>query len=292
MQFSLPPPLLAKLPTGLATWRPNLNLALRGVALLAAILLCWQLAGVLAQLINWQSRPPALVLPAPLTTDRGDSRNPLIRWFAHDEAAKATTPTDGLQLIAVIAGTHGVALLGGIEATPVAAQVGQEIRAGLRLAEVHADHVVFEQAGARSELAFPKGNEQTLISDQGSAPPAVTPVTANSAPVAGGSAPAQNATLSRGQLAGVAQGGNLGNWDKGLATFADGGIRVTAASEQPLAKLLNLRDGDILKRINDRDLNQIADVSLIYHHFSQSQDVTLSILRDGKPQQLHFDIQP
>lgn len=89
-----------------------------------------------------------------------------------------------------------------------------------------------------------------------------------------------------------AQRGNLSDWDKGLANFASGGIRVVDAEKQPLAQTLNLQNGDVIKSINDHDLNQLADVSLIYHYFSQSQNVNMTILRDGQPQQLHFDIQP
>jgi len=288
MQLSFPSSFSLRRPPGLSTWHLNPNQALRGVIILAALLLCWQTSGLLSQILGWQSTPPALVLPTAPAIDTGTARAALSRWFISTSPAQAANPTSGLELIAVVAGQRGVALISGIGPSPVAVSVGKDARPGQRLVEILPDRVVFEQAGVRSELAFPK-TPSALINpaDMAPAAPASTPVSADSEPV-----PTQSATISRGQLTGMAQGGNLGDWDKGLANFAGGGIRVTTASEQPLAKALNLRDGDILKRVNDRELKQLADVSLIYHYFSQSQEVNLTVLRDGKQQQLNFKIQP
>ncbi|MBS1209794.1 MAG: hypothetical protein H6R19_2192 [Proteobacteria bacterium] len=289
MRLSFPTSFSWHLPPGMMAWRPDANRALRALTVLLGLLLCWQLAGLLAQVLGWQGSPPALVLPAIPAPDTGSARNALSRWFSNSDVARPANPTSGLQLIAVVAGRRGVALLKGVEPNPVAIAVGQDVRPGLRLVSVLADRVVFEQAGARSELAFPTTPATALIASASSAP--ATPV---AAPVAASAPelPSQSVNVSRGQLAGIAQGGNLGDWDKGLANFAGGGIRVASASEQPLAKVLNLRDGDILKRVNNRDLTQLADISLVYHHFSQSQEVHLTILRDGKQQQLNFKIQP
>lgn len=289
MRLSFPSSFSLRRPPGLAAWHLNPNLALRGVIGLAALLLCWQVSGLLSQLLGWQSTQPALVLPTPPATDTGAARAALSRWFISAEGTQAAAnPTAGLQLIAVVTGKRGVALLSGIGSSPVAVGVGKDARPGQRLVEVLADRVVFEQAGVRSELAFPKAPSD-LITPANKTPAAAVPppVIADSEPL-----PTQSASISRGQMAGVAQGGNLGDWDKGLANFAGGGIRVAVASEQPLAKVLNLRDGDILKRVNDRELKQLADISLIYHYFSQAQEVNLTVLRDGKQQQLNFKIQP
>ncbi|MDP5240926.1 PDZ domain-containing protein [Uliginosibacterium sp. 31-16] len=288
MRLSLPSSFPWRRPHELTAWRPNANSVLRGLIGLCALLLCWQLAGLLAQILGWQSAHPALALPAPPATDNSAARTALTRWFASAEADKPASSTAGLQLIAVVAGKHGVALLSGVENAPSAHAVGTEVRPGLRLLEVLPDKVIFEQAGARSELAFPAA-PANLIASPGLPAPAAKPTLAAAA-----SAPETvvSTGISRGQMAGIAQGGNLGDWDKGLANFASGGIRVTSAQAQPLAKVLNLRDGDIIQRVNGRDLKQLADISLIYHHFSQSPEVTLTILRDGKPQQLNFKIQP
>lgn len=273
-------------------WRPDARLAAHALTLLTLLLLCWTLSGLLATLLGWRSSEPALSLPAAPTEDSASGRRALLRWFAAPEAAAEAEPLAGLQLVAVIAGRNGVALISGIEAGPVAVQTGQDARPGLRLQQVMADKAIFEQAGVRRELAFPQSIAATaasLLGPAAAALPAAPPKIIDKPDTPPASS---QASVSRGRLASIAQSGNLGAWDKGLAPFADGGIRVSTASEQPLAQVLNLRDGDIIRQINDREIRQLADISLIYHYFSQSQDVDLQILRDGKPLLLKFKIQP
>lgn len=271
-------------------WQPVAGMALRVLVAFGAVLLCWQCAGVLAQILNWQANPPTLTLAAEPATDNGAGRTALAHWFTTAESgARPAGSTDGLELIAVIAGKDGVALISGTgSAGPVAFPIGKEVRPGLKLVEVRRDRVIFEQGPNRPELAFPAKPSTAQVLSAGTAS-AENPV---DAPPVAASAPVANMSVSRGDLMGIAQQGNLGDWDKGLANFASGGVRVTDADKQPLAKVLNLQNGDIIKGINDRDISQLADVSLIYHYFSQSQDVNVKILRDGKPQQLHFEIEP
>lgn len=280
-------------PAGLVTaWSSRSGQVLQGLIGLAALILCWQLAGLLAQIVGWQSASPVMVRAATPLGDTGNGRAALTRWFVSTETAKPTSPVDGLQLIAVISGKHGVALISGASPKPSAYEIGKEIRPGLSLAEVRPDRVVLDQAGSQVELQFPTNpNPPPSVISQGVPPPPVTPV---SQPAAAPLTPTQviDDSVSRGQLMSTAQRGNLADWDKGLATFNEGGIRITSADKQPLAQALNLHDGDIIKRVNDRDLTQIADVSLIYNNFSQSQEVNLIILRDGKPQQIHYEIEP
>lgn len=292
MRFSLSS-LTAFFPTSTAGWRPFAGVALRALIVIGAVLLCWQLAGVASRLLNWQSTPPALTLAAEPATDNGAAREALTHWFTTAKGpARAASSVDGLELVAVIAGKDGVALINGAGANgPAAFPVGKEVRPGLRLAEVLRDKVIFDQGSSHPELAFP-AKPSTAQVLPGNPAPQTVPAAADSAPPAPAPVQTQNVSVSRGDLMGVAQQGNLGDWDKGLANFDSGGVRVTDAAQQPLAKVLNLQDGDIIKGINDRQISQMADVSLIYHYFSQSQDVNLTILRDGKPQQLHFEIEP
>jgi general secretion pathway protein C len=273
--------------------RPDVNLGLRALTGLIGALLCWQIAGLFSQILGWQTIQPALVKAQSAAIDSSAGRAALARWFTSAEtSSKPASSASKLKLIAVVSGPRGVALLGGIESTPIAVAVGEDAQPGLRLVEVLADRVVFEQAGARSELAFPT-SAADLISPAGQTLSQPQAAPAPKSTEANTPSPAQQQhAVSRGQIAGVAQRGNLGDWDKGLASFAGGGIRVASVNAQPLAKALKLRDGDILKRVNGQDLKQLADISLIYHHFSQSPELNLTVLRDGKPMQLTFKIQP
>ncbi|MEN3110156.1 PDZ domain-containing protein [Uliginosibacterium paludis] len=259
----------------------------------ALVTLGWSTAHLLGSLLGWRASEPALALTAPVAEDSGGSRRVLARWFAAPEAGKpAVAPLSGLELIAVIAGERGVALISGIEAQPVAVQVGKDARPGLRLLEVQRDRAVFDQGGARVELPFPAhASAAALIAGMmpAEAPRAAPPENrqADAAPVS-----QENASVSRGRLTSIAQTGNLGDWDKGLSNFPSGGIQITSAAEQPLARVLDLKDGDIIRQVNNREIKQLADVSLVYHYFSQAQDVNLQILRDGKPVQINFKITP
>ncbi|MDQ7988213.1 MAG: PDZ domain-containing protein [Candidatus Dactylopiibacterium sp.] len=277
-------------------WRPDARFAVRALTLLGLVALGWASAHLIATVIGWRSAEPALALPAPPAEDGAASRRALARWFAADASGPAeAAPLSNLQLVAVIAGRNGVALIGGIEATPVAVQTGTLARSDLRLVEVLPDRAVFDQNGTRMELAFPAPGDANLFNAPSSAPAAQAAGTAPApaaAPEAAQPVATSEASVSRGRLTTMAQSANLGAWDKGLANFASGGIQITSAAEQPLAGVLELRDGDIIRQVNNREIRQLADISLVYHHFSQAQDVSMQILRDGKPMQINFKITP
>ena len=204
------------------------------------------------------------------------SRDAFLRWYGVDGNAVAEVLGD-YTLIAVIAGKNGVALLKNGN-TSIAVRVGGEIRPGSKLVAVEPGQITIEQAGVRKELKFalPASAAASLIAKAELAPSRVLPTI----------------SLTRGQMAGMISGGNLGNWDKGLAAVPDGGIRIENAASQPLAKLLQLKNGDILKRINQRPLDRLADISLVFHHFGQSAPVDLVLVRNGALLTQHYEIKP
>jgi len=224
-----------------------------------------------------------LSMPAATQTNKQDF-SALRGWFetasAPDQAAK---PVDGLSLIAVIAGPRGVALLGGVEASAVAVKAGNEFRPGSKLVQVFPDRVVIEQGGQRRELALPVSASAPAASITTSATPQIVPAVSPALPPT---------VLSRGQFSSVIQGGNLGKWSEGLASARDGGITVEDADSQALGKFLKLQDGDVMKKINDRPLAQLADISLVYNAFSQRESVELTIVRNNTTQTLRYQIRP
>ena len=262
--------------SGLPAWLERLFL----------VVLCWQLAGLFWMLSSPNTADVNLVMPRPAPDKGLVSRDALLRWYGSDDKAAAEAPSD-YTLLAVIAGKNGVALLKSGE-TSVAVRVGMEIRPGSKLVAVEPNQITIEQAGVRKEIKF--------------SPPssAAAPLFAKVAPATATGTGAATATtralppirLTRGQMANLIQGGNLGSWDKGLAAAPDGGIRIENASGQPLARLLQLKSGDILKRINQRPLDQLADISLVFHYFGQSAPVDLVLVRNGAQLTQHYEIQP
>lgn len=239
-------------------------------------MLCWQLSGVFWALFSPATSDVGLVLPRQ-NVDQGPApRDAFLRWYSAD----GKVATDGLgdyTLMAVIAGENGVALLKSGE-TSVAVRVGMEIRPGSKLVAVEPNQITIEQGGVRKEVRFSTSSSTAapLLTKADAAPTRALP------PI----------RLTRGQMAKLLQGGNLGSWDKGLTAVPDGGVRVDNAASQPLAKLLQLKSGDILRRINQRPLDQLADISLVFHYFGQSAPVDLVLVRNGAQLTQHYEIQP
>ena len=247
-------------------------------------LLCWQLAGLFWLLCAPSTDGFSLGLPRPLA-DAGahsqQARAALLRWYGADTVgAKATT--GDYSLIAVIAGKQGAAVFKGSDGVSVAVRVGEALRPGSTLVAVEPSQVTIEQGGVRQQLQLPQKGSQDLIAPGASSASGQPRSSKALKPI----------RLTRGQIVSVMQGGNVAGWDKGLASAADGGIRIEKTALQPFTKLLKLNDGDLLKTINQRPLNQLADISLISYHFGQRTSVDIDLIRDGVPMTQHYEIQP
>ena len=241
------------------------------------MVLCWQLAGFFWMLFSPSTSDVSLALPRQNADPGPASRDAFLRWYGADSKVASEVLGD-YTLMAVIAGKNGVALLKSGEKS-VAVRVGSEIRPGSKLVAVEPNQITIEQGGVRKEIRFASPSAAA-------APSLLTPAAA---------APTRalpTISLTRGQMAKLIQGGNLGSWDKGLAAAPDGGVRVDNAASQPLARLLQLKSGDILKRINQRPLDQLADISLVFHYFGQSAPVDLVLVRNGAQLTQHYEIQP
>lgn len=243
---------------------------------LLVVVLCWQLSGVFWALFSPSASDVSLALPRQNTDQGPASRDAFLRWYGADGKVASEVLGD-YTLMAVIAGKNGVALLKSGEKS-VALRVGMEIQPGSKLVAVEPNQITVEQGGVRKEIRFasPSAVAAPLLTKAEAAPTRALPTI----------------RLTRGQMAKLIQGGNLGSWDKGLTAVPDGGVRIENAASQPLARLLQLKSGDILKRINQRPLDQLADISLVFHYFGQSAPVDLVLVRNGAQLTQHYEIQP
>jgi general secretion pathway protein C len=237
------------------------------------VVLCWQFAGLFWVLFAPASPDFKLVMPSQGAGQSVVTADALLRWYGGDTTADAP---EEYALLAVIAGSKGAAVVKRGSDASVAIRVGEELSAGNRLVAVEPEQITIERAGVRSVVKLPQKNTPALFTG-------VAPPPAKSLPAI---------KMTRGQMAGVIQGGNLGSWDKGLSSFADGGVRVDNAAVQPLARMLQFKSGDILKSINGRRLNQVSDSSLLFHYFGQQSSVDVVLIRDGATLTQHYDIQP
>ncbi|WP_153111855.1 hypothetical protein [Propionivibrio limicola] len=247
---------------------------------LLLVVVIWQVAGVFWWAFAPSTEGGGLALPRPVPANNV-SREAFLRWYGSDAKAGAPAASD-YSLMAVIAGKNGAALLKGSDGTSVAVRVGEEIRPGSRLVAVEPLGAMIEQGGVRQEVKLPQAGTQSLFSRNDQPAPASSVKRAVLKPV----------RITRGQMMSVIQSGNVAHWDKGMSVAADGGIRIDKAAAQPFAKLLQFNDGDILKRINQRPLDRLADISLLSFYFGQHNSVDIELVRRGAPMIQHYDIQP
>jgi type II secretory pathway component PulC len=254
--------------SGLPTWLERLLL----------LVLSWQLAGLFWLLFSPSTSDINLSMPRQNSAAGLVTRDAFLRWYVTEEKAETDKLGDS-RLLAVIAGKNGAAVLKSGETDSVAARVGEEIGQGRKLVAVEPTQVTIEQAGVRHVLKLPQSATEPLVA------------TVEQKPLAKRSLP--QIQLTRGQMANLIQSGNVGAWDKGLSSAPDGGIRVENTATQPmLAKMLQLKSGDILKSVNQRPLNQLADISLLFHFFGQPSPVEIVLVRNGATLTQRYDIQP
>lgn len=251
-----------------------------GLEALLIVLLLWQLAGLFWQVLTPGVGHGNLSMPAPVPAAPAHTLQGLQDWFAPPARETAEAVTD-LQLLAVVTGRQGVAVLRAAQASSMAVRVGETIHPGSRLVAVTASGVEIERNGQRTRLSLP-GQEAS----------ATTLVTVVPAASAVRSAARAGSTLTRGQLSGLLRSGNLADWGQGLSSYRDGGILIEDPARQPLLQALALRAGDVLRAVNGKAVRELSDISLLYNQLSQQSSVELSVLRDGSLQTLPYKIQP
>jgi general secretion pathway protein C len=137
--------------SGFAQTAAGSLVTLAALALLGLVLAYWTWA--------WLApRPEPRAQAAALTGDRVDAATGLFGSAQRDGIGSATAAS-GVKLLGIVAasGSQSSYAVLRLEAKPtVAVREGGEIEPGVRLAEVHADHVVLERSGMRETLAWPE----------------------------------------------------------------------------------------------------------------------------------------
>ncbi|MBM5575097.1 hypothetical protein GKO28_13405 [Deefgea sp. CFH1-16] len=251
--------------------------------LLAAVCI-WLIAGLIWQWIAPRTSSPALRLAYAAPKIQAFNPDAVVKLFAAASNSVANEASQ-LSLRALVSGAQGIAIIDGLEASAVAVKVGDPVGAYGQLIAAQHDHIVLDLHGKQKKIYLPAAASTPLAN---SVAPQINHTAAPTAP----SRTEAAVSLTRGQLTGILQGGNLANWSKGLGTSAAGGIVVEQANQQQLAQVLQLRDGDILKAINGRPLNKLDDLSLLYGAFSQQTQLSLQIQRQDQSQTISYTVNP
>jgi general secretion pathway protein C len=124
---------------------------LAALALLGVVLAYWSW--------EWLAPPPAPRAPAAVELAAGTSAaGRLFRTVKEGAAAQASGAVRLVGVVARSGSRPGHAVLRLDSKKTVAVLQGEDVEPGLRLAEVHVDHVVLERNGARETLAWPEKN--------------------------------------------------------------------------------------------------------------------------------------
>ena len=119
---------------------------LAAAALLAVVLAYWSWAWLAP---SAAARAPAAAEPA------GGTSSASALFGTASEAAAASGDVRLMGVVAASGGRRGHAVLRLDAKKTVAVLQGEEVEPGLRLAEVHVDHIVLERNGARETIAWP-----------------------------------------------------------------------------------------------------------------------------------------
>ena len=117
------------------------------------------LLGVVLAYWSWVWLAPASAARAPAVPDTASSASSAAGLFGSAKQAPGAAVASSIRLMGVVAASGerpGHAVLRLDAKKTVAVLQGEDVEPGLRLAEVHVDHVVLERNGARETLAWPE----------------------------------------------------------------------------------------------------------------------------------------
>ena len=254
------------------------NLVVVALVLLAA----WQ-----AAYWTWVFVAPAIVA-APNAAQPTVDLAAVARLFGASAPSQAQRGAAGLKLKGVIAptpGTEASAIFSIGTGRDIAVYIDGEIEPGLRLAEVHPDHVIVARAGVRGRIDL-EAPRATGIAAHG-LPGRPTGFKLNVARTG-----SNNYSLSRKELDDALRDPGQLSFLGQIGTPPRGGVRMELAPPGSLAQKLGLQPGDVIKSVNGQAVASAGDLARLYTQFNSLSLVQAEIQRGQSTLQLSYTIQP
>ena len=277
----------------------------------AALLCCVLLAAVALWLVvrlGWALLPRSddAVARVPLRVAGGSVQaapDSIARWHLFGQVpgtagGASAAAASSLVLRGTFAGSDpasGIAVIAAAGEPERAVRAGEDVVAGVRLAEVHADRVVLSRNGVEETLVLPR--------DRNFAPADVvrpTPGRASSrtaAPAGAGSAPATGSSGSAAPASDAQQ--TLARLRRDPAELArrvqvvpvmDGtrmaGVRLAAGGDAALLGQLGLQPGDVVTAVNGLPVDSLARGQDIMAGLANARSVRVTVQRGGTPTEL------
>jgi general secretion pathway protein C len=254
-----------------------------GTILLVALvlLLAWQLAHW-----TWVFVSPRRIA-ATNDTVQGVDMAAVARLFGAAAPSSGSAPAGGLRLKGVVAPTPGIAasaIFSTGSGRDLAVYVEGEVQPGVKLVEVHPQHVILSRGGVRERLDL-----ETARSANANTPvqPRQGFFKLNVART-GGNAFA----LSRKELDNALRDPNQLNYLGAIGTAPGGGVRMEAAPAGSLAQKLGLQPGDVIRKLNGQAVASPGDLARIYTQFNTLSSVQAEIQRGQSVVHLSYTIAP
>jgi general secretion pathway protein C len=253
-----------------------------GTWILAALVL------VLAtQLAWWTWRFVAPDGRTAASSDRagGVDLDAIARMLGATRAASGVSTTS-LHLKGVIAptpGTVAAAIFGGANGRDIAVLPGNEIQPGVKLAEVHPDHVIVTRAGVRERIDLDVHQSKVAT-----APGARTAPGFHLDVTRGGQ---NDFSFARKDLDTALRDPGQLNYLGQIGVAPGGGVRLDAAPPGSLAGRLGLQPGDVIRRVNGQSISSPGDLARLYQQFGTINTIQAEVERGGKVERLSYRIQ-
>jgi general secretion pathway protein C len=263
---------------------PEAKTGLVGTALVVGLVLvlAWQLA-----YWTWVFvAPPKVAAPAP--AQQQVDLAAVARLFGADAPAGGSASA-GLKLKGVIAPTPGTAasaIFSKGSGRDLAVYIDNDIEPGLKLIEVHPDHVIVSRAGARSRIELEEPRS-TQAAGRGATPGRASGFKLNVARTG-----TNNYSLSRKELDEALRDPGQLNHLGMIGVPPKGGVRMDQAPPGSLAQKLGLQPGDVIKKVNGQTVASAGDLARLYTQFNSLSMIQAEIQRGQSTLQLSYQIQP
>lgn len=254
--------------------------ALLGIALV--LVLAWQLA-----YWTWRLVTPGAVSQAPAREGDVDLAA-IARLFggAPPALGASAASRSGLRLKGVIAPTPGVAasaIFSTGSGKDLAVYLGREVQPGVKLAEVHPDHVMLSRAGVMERVDLEALRASAAAARPGGRVQGFHLNVARSGP--------DSFSLSRKELDDALRDPNQLNYLGQIGVPPGGGVRMEAAPAGSLAAKLGLQPGDVIRKVNGQSVASPGDLARLYQQFATISLVQAEVQRGNRTLQLSYQIQ-
>lgn len=253
------------------------------VLVVLVLALAWQLA--------WWTW--VFVAPGPVATPAREGRDvdlaAVARLFGAAppaEGGPSTASASGLHLKGVVAptpGTQASAIFSTGSGRDVAVYIDREVQPGVKLAEVHADHVIVSRAGVPERI--------DLDAPRSLGPAGRAPVRQNGFRLNVARTGANSFAISRKELDDALRDPNQLGYLGQIGMPPGGGVRMEQAPPGSLAQKLGLQPGDVIRKVNGQVVAGTGDLARLYTQFNTLNAIQAEIQRGGAVVQLSYSIQ-